>query len=304
MPNNSARSLTQNSSKIIGVALKSRKGKYDNVMADPFMSVMLGAIEAEIRSRGYYMMIYTTDDISELIRNILTWNVDGLLLIGIVHDDFVRIKSRYKKPVVLIDSYAPRDIMNYVNVGLEDERGGYEMTRHLLDKGHRRIAFLADNMEGVDYIRYIGHQKAFAEYGIRTREKDLLIIRPDMIERESSMQELYTLSRNYTAFMCCSDYYAVMLMTYFRDRGVKIPEDLSITGFDDVMIARVSLPALTTVHQNPTKKGRLAVDYLLRMVQGEEPPEWDTKLPVELVIRDSVKAVTPYGNDEGVFTEE
>ena len=304
VPNNSARSLTQNSSKIIGVALKSRKGKYDNVMADPFMSVMLGAIEAEIRSRGYYMMIYTTDDISKLIRNILTWNVDGLLLIGIVHDDFVRIKSRYKKPVVLIDSYAPRDIMNYVNVGLEDERGGYEMTRHLLDKGHRRIAFLADNMEGVDYIRYIGHQKAFAEYGIRTREKDLLIIRPDMIERESGMQELYTLSRNYTAFMCCSDYYAVMLMTYFRDRGVKIPEDLSITGFDDVMIARVSLPALTTVHQNPTKKGRLAVDYLLRMVQGEEPPEWDTKLPVELVIRDSVKAVTPYGNDEGVFTEE
>ena len=304
VPNNSARSLTQNSSKIIGVALKSRKGKYDNVMADPFMSVMLGAIEAEIRSRGYYMMIYTTDDISELIRNILTWNVDGLLLIGIVHDDFVRIKSRYKKPVVLIDSYAPRDIMNYVNVGLEDERGGYEMTRHLLDKGHRRIAFLADNMEGVDYIRYIGHQKAFAEYGIRTREKDLLIIRPDMIERESSMQELYTLSRNYTAFMCCSDYYAVMLMTYFRDRGVKIPEDLSITGFDDVMIARVSLPALTTVHQNPTKKGRLAVDYLLRMVQWEEPPEWDTKLPVELVIRDSVKEVTPYGNDEGVFTEE
>ena len=304
VPNNSARSLTQNSSKIIGVALKSRKGKYDNVMADPFMSVMLGAIEAEIRSRGYYLMIYTTDDISALIRTILTWNVDGLLLIGIVHDDFVRIKSRYKKPVVLIDSYAPRDIMNYVNVGLEDERGGYEMTRHLLDKGHRRIAFLADNMEGVDYIRYIGHQKAFAEYGIRTREKDLLIIRPDMIERESSMQELYTLSRNYTAFMCCSDYYAVMLMTYFRDRGVKIPEDLSITGFDDVMIARVSLPALTTVHQNPTKKGRLAVDYLLRMVQGEEPPEWDTKLPVELVIRDSVKAVTPYGNDEGVFTEE
>ena len=69
------------------------------VPGDPFMSVKLGAIEAEIRSRGYYMMIYTTDDISELIRNILTWNVDGLLLIGIVHDDFVRIKSRYKKPV-------------------------------------------------------------------------------------------------------------------------------------------------------------------------------------------------------------
>lgn len=302
VPNNSARSLTQNSSKIIGVALKSRKWKYENIMADPFMGVLLGAIESEIRLRGYYMMIYTSNDISELIRNILTWNVDGLILIGIVHDDFVRIKSRYKKPVVLIDSYAPRDIMNYVNIGLEDEKGAYEMTRHLLDKGHRRIAFLADNMEGVDYIRYIGHQKAFAEYGIRTREKDLLIIRPGMLERESSMQELYTLSRNYTAFMCCSDYYAVTLMAYFRDRGMRIPEDLSITGFDDVMLAKVAFPALTTVHQDPAKKGRLAVEYLLNMIQGEEPPEWDTKLPVELVIRDSVRTVSPYGNDDEVFT--
>lgn len=303
VPNNSARSLTQNSSRIIGVALKSWKGKYDNVMADPYMGVMLGAIEAEIRSRGYYMMIYTTNDISELIRNILTWNVDGLILIGIVHDDFVRIKSRYKKSVVLIDSYAPRDIMNYVNVGLEDERGAYEMTRHLLNKGHRRIAFLADNMEGVDYIRYIGHQKAFAEYGIRTREKDLLIIRPGTIERESSMQEIYTLSRNYTALMCCSDYYAVTLMAYFRDRGMRIPEDLSITGFDDVMLAKVAFPALTTVRQDPMKKGQIAVDYLLRMVQGEEPPEWDTKLPVEVVIRDSVRAVAPCRNNDDISAE-
>lgn len=304
VPNNSARSLTQNSSKIIGVALKSRKGKYNNIMADPFMSELLGAIESEIRLRGYYMMIYTSNDISELIRNILTWNVDGLILIGIIHDDFVRVKSRYKKPVVLIDSYAPRDIMNYVNVGLEDERGAYEMTRHLLAKGHRRIAFLADNMEGVDYIRYIGHQKAFAEYGISTREKDLLIIRPSMLERESSMQELYTLSRNYTAFMCCSDYYAVVLMNYFSERGVRIPEDLSFTGFDDVLLSRIVLPALTTVHQDPTKKGWLAVDFLLKMIQGEEPPEWDVKLPVELVIRDSVKAVMPYGEDEEAVMEE
>ena len=67
--------------------------------------------------------------------------------------------------------------MNYVNVGLEDERGAYEMTCHLLEKGHRRIAFLADNMEGVDYTRYVGHQKAMAEYGLKADEKDLLIIR-------------------------------------------------------------------------------------------------------------------------------
>lgn len=291
VPNISARSLTKNRSNIIGLALRSRKDKYDNIIADPFFSELIGSIEAEIRSHGYFMMIYSSDDIGELIRNVLTWNADGLILIGMLHDDFIRVKSRYKKPMVLIDSYAPRDIMNYMNVGLEDEAGSYEMTCYLLSLGHRRIAFLADNMEGVDYIRYTGHQKALAHYGLQAKEEDLLIIRPGMLERESSLEELYHRSKDYTAFMCCSDYYAVTLMNYFSDRGVKIPEDLSFTGFDDIMLSRVIRPALTTVHQDITKKGRLAVDYLLKMVQGIEFVERDVKVPVELVIRDSVKQI-------------
>ena len=291
VPNNSARSLTQNRSGIIGLAVKSRKDKYENIIADPFFGRLIGAIEAEIRQQGYFMMVYASDDIGEIIRNVLTWNVDGLILLGMLHDDFIRIRSRYKNPTVLIDSYAPRDIMNYVNIGLEDEKGSYEMTRYLLDQGHRRIAFLADNMEGVDYIRYQGHQKAMADYGLKVREKELLIIRQGMLERESSMSELYQLSKDYTAFMCCSDYYAVILMKYFSERGVRIPEDLSFTGFDDILLARVVSPELTTVRQDITEKGRCSVEYLLKMIQGIEPFEWDVKLPVEIIVRGSVKAI-------------
>ncbi|MCI9122919.1 MAG: LacI family transcriptional regulator [Eubacterium sp.] len=293
VPNNSARSLTQNNSRIIGLALRGRKDKYQNIIADPFFSELIGSIEAEIRSRGYFMMIYSSDDIGELIRNVLTWNADGLILIGMLHDDFIRVKSRYKKPMVLIDSYAPRDVMNYMNIGLEDERGAYEMTCYLLDQGHQKIAFLADNMEGVDYVRYIGHQKALADYGLQAREEDLLIIRPGMLERESSMEELYDRSRDYTVFMCCSDYYAVTLMNYFNDRGVNIPGDLSFTGFDDILLARVIRPALTTVHQDITRKGQLAVEYMLKMIQGTEFKERDVKVPVELVLRDSVREIGP-----------
>lgn len=291
VPNNSARSLTQNCSQIIGVALKCRKDKYTNLIADPFFGELLGALEAEIRSRGYFMMIYISNEISEIIRNVLTWNVDGLILVGMLHDDFIRIKSRYKKPTLLIDSYAPREIMNYVNIGLEDEDGAYKMTRYLLEMGHRRIAFLADNMEGVDYTRYLGYQRALEEYGLEIQEKDLLIFHPGTVERESSLQELYYKAKNYTAFMCCSDYYAVLLMNYFMDRGIRIPEDLSITGFDDNLMSRIIRPALTTVGQDVTKKGKLAVDYMLKMIQGIEFSEWDVKLPTEIVIRDSVRAI-------------
>ena len=291
VPNISARSLTQNSSKIIGVAFKCRKDKYINLFTDPFFGELIGALEAEIRAQGYFMMTYTSNDISEIIRNVLTWNVDGLILVGMLHDDFIRIKSRYKNPTVLIDSYAPREIMNYVNVGLEDEEGAYAITRYLLKMGHRKIAFLADNMEGVDYTRYLGYQRALAESGLEMEEENLLIFHPGTVERESSLRELYYRCKNYTAFMCCSDYYAVLLMNYFMDRGIKIPEDLSITGFDNNLMSRVVRPALTTVGQDVTKKGRLAVECLLKMIQGTELTEWDVKLPTELVIRDSVRAV-------------
>lgn len=291
VPNISARSLTQNSSKIIGVAFKCRKDKYINLFTDPFFGELIGALEAEIRARGYFMMTYTSNDISEIIRNVLTWNVDGLILVGMLHDDFIRIKSRYKNPTVLIDSYASREIMNYVNVGLEDEEGAYAITRYLLKMGHRKIAFLADNMEGVDYTRYLGYQRALADSGLEMEEENLLIFHPGTVERESSLRELYYRCKNYTAFMCCSDYYAVLLMNYFMDRGIRIPEDLSITGFDNNLMSRVVRPALTTVGQDVTKKGRLAVEYLLKMIDGIEPAEWDVKLPTELVIRDSVRAV-------------
>ena len=291
VPNISARSLTQNSSKIIGVAFKCRKDKYINLFTDPFFGELIGALEAEIRARGYFMMTYTSNDISEIIRNVLTWNVDGLILVGMLHDDFIRIKSRYKNPTVLIDSYAPREIMNYANVGLEDEEGAYAITRYLLKMGHRKIAFLADNMEGVDYTRYLGYQRALADSGLEMEEENLLIFHPGTVERESSLRELYYRCKNYTAFMCCSDYYAVLLMNYFMDRGVRIPEDLSFTGFDNNLMSRVVRPALTTVGQDVTKKGRLAVEYLLKMIDGIEPAEWDVKLPTELVIRDSVRAV-------------
>ena len=183
--------------------------------------------------------------------------------------------------------------MNYVNIGLDDEKGAYEITCYLLKMGHRKIAFLADNMEGVDYIRFQGHQRALLDYGLEMQEENLLIFHPGTVERESSLRELYCQAKNYTAFMCCSDYYAVILMNYFMDRGIKIPEDLSVTGFDDNLMSRIVRPALTTVGQDVTEKGQLAVDYLLKMIQGTEFSESDVKLPVKVVIRDSVRPVQP-----------
>ena len=292
VPNINARNLANNSSRIIGMVIKGRRDIIDNLIANSFFGDLVSAIEAETRARGYFMMLYISDDINELMRHVSTWNVDGLVMIGILHDDFARIKSRYKKPAVLIDSYAPRNVADYVNVGLDDEQACYDMADYLLENGHRKIAFLADNMEGVDYQRYMGFLRAMHDHGVGTDEDNLIMIHPGILERRSNMREIYEKSKNFTAFMCCSDYYAAMLISDFTDRGVKIPEEVSFTGFDDDAMSRLVRPKLTTIHQNIREKGRVAVDCLEKLIRGEELEKKNYTLPVEMVFRDSVKKIT------------
>ena len=292
VPNINARNLANNSSRIIGMVIKGRRDRIDNLIANSFFGDLVSAIGAETRARGYFMMLYISDDINELMRHVSTWNVDGLVMIGILHDDFARIKSRYKKPAVLIDSYAPRNVADYVNVGLDDEQACYDMADYLLENGHRKIAFLADNMEGVDYQRYMGFLRAMHDHGVGTDEDNLIMIHPGILERRSNMREIYEKSKNFTAFMCCSDYYAAMLISDFTDRGVKIPEEVSFTGFDDDAMSRLVRPKLTTIHQNIREKGRVAVDCLEKLIRGEELEKKNYTLPVEMVFRDSVKKIT------------
>ena len=292
VPNINARNLANNSSRIIGMVIKGRRDRIDNLIANSFFGDLVSAIEAETRARGYFMMLYISDDINELMRHVSTWNVDGLVMIGILHDDFARIKSRYKKPAVLIDSYAPRNVADYVNVGLDDEQACYDMADYLLENGHRKIAFLADNMEGVDYQRYMGFLRAMHDHGVGTDEDNLIMIHPGILERRSNMREIYEKSKNFTAFMCCSDYYAAMLISDFTERGVKIPEEVSFTGFDDDAMSRLVRPKLTTIHQNIREKGRVAVDCLEKLIRGEELEKKNYTLPVEMVFRDSVKKIT------------
>lgn len=291
VPNINARNLAQNQSKILVVAIKARRDRYPNILADPFFGELVGAVEQEIRRQGYFMMLYISNDILDIMKYISSWNADGLLLIGMVHDDFLRVRSKMKKPMILLDGYVPEVVKRYVNVGLDDEGGAYEMTRYLLEKGHRRIAFLTDNVEGVDYIRYKGHQRALRSYGIEPSEEDLLIFRPGEDEMEKSMQEILEVSQNYTAFMFCSDYYAVVFGNYFINAGIRIPEDLSITGFDNNMYSRIFRPALTTIEQDVNQKGITAVQYLLKLINEEPMEVRDVRLPVKLVIRDSVKTL-------------
>ena len=287
VPNINARNLAQNESKIIGVALKARIDKYENLIMDPFVAELIGGLEETIRNAGYFMMIYISRDTEKIMRHVSTWNVDGLILFGMLDDDGMRVRSRYKKPIVCIDTYSIEGLKHFTNVGLDDENGAYEMVKYIISCGHERIAFLSDNTKGVDLARLTGYKRALAEAGIEYKEEDFLRIRPASSEIEDSLEEICRRCLDYTAIMCVSDLYAVTLMAALTDRGIRVPEGISVAGFDDNMLGKLYRPALTTVHQDVKQKGVVAAQALLKQIAGEKA-EPQITLPTHLVIRDSV----------------
>lgn len=302
VPNISARNLAQNKSKIIGVVIKTTEDRFDHIMADAFVSEMLGGIEQAVREAGFYTMLYISDDIAEILTYVATWNADGLLLFWMQDDDALRIYKRYRKPIVCVDTYIKKETIDqfensFVNIGLEDENGVYEAVKYLIDCGHERIGFLSDELTGVDLERFRGYRRALAEAGIEYSDRYLFSLRSTKEDIGRSMQKLAEKAESVTAVFCCSDTFAVMFINACFARGLRVPEDVSVMGIDDSTSGRLSRPALTTVHQEIAGKGELATKTLLDMIAGNSPAESDIRMATRLVLRDSVAVLKKASED-------
>ncbi|MBQ7507626.1 MAG: LacI family DNA-binding transcriptional regulator [Lachnospiraceae bacterium] len=294
IPNINARNLAANHSNIIGVVIKTRENHYMHILSEPFVSEILGGIEEMIRKAGYYMMLYISDDMADILNKVAAWNTDGLLLFWMLDDDALRVYKRFRKPVVCVDTYISEETRaqfenSFVNIGLEDEAGTHEAISYLIKTGHRRIGFLSDNHEGVDLVRFRGYRRALEEAGIKYSNKDFFELCSTKGEIESSMKKLAEKAKKYEAVFCCSDVYASMLINSCERIGISVPEDLSVIGFDDTFPSRLSRPSITTIHQDIVERGRLSIELLLKMIIGEKPESDQIIMKPKLVIRESVK---------------
>ena len=289
VPNINARNLAQNESKIIGVVLKSRQDRYISLLQDPFVCEMLSGMEKAIRKAGYFLMTYISDDIAEIISHVSTWNVDGLVLFCMLDDDGLRVTEKYHKPIVFMDTYADDMLRDYVNIGLDDEQGGYDATKYLIDCGHRKIGFLSDNKIGVDLQRFRGYRRALKEAGIEYSDKNFLMLHTEAGEIERSFHKTAKKASAFTAIFCCSDLFAIQLMDVLYDEGIRVPEDISVIGFDDNLFSRLHRPALTTMHQDAENRGKMAAEILIGMLNDDQSASERVVMKPYLVVRDTVR---------------
>jgi Transcriptional regulators len=290
VPSMSARSLANDQSNIIGVITHITPQNRGSTIGDPFMSSFVDSIEKRVREEGYYLMIRAVEQAAELDSLSRSWRLSGLIMAGMFQDEFFRTVSGLGIPYVLIDSYV--DDPNACCIGLEDEQGGYIAAKHLLEKGHRSVAFASPSIRpgGVIEKRFIGYRRALEEYGVPF-DPSRVFTQEITVDEGKKLGVRLASRPDITAVFASADILAAGIISGLSERGIRVPEDKSVIGFDDNYLAQLTLPPLTTIHQDAKRKGVLATDLILKQLRGEPTEEKNVVLPVYLVERGSVTAL-------------
>ena len=288
VPNASARSLAKNRANIIAIIL--RGAENENTLENPHNAALVGTIIQKIQKRGYYTMVNMMKCREDITQSLRTWNVDGAVFLGMFDDEIEEMCAASDIPMVFIDSYS--SVRQLSNVGIDDYKGGRLAARHLIACGHRSIAFVSPPVlrTGVVQHRFAGFCDELEQHGISFRSEHQFVLESD-VRPEDTMElgrRLAQLRVKFSAVFVTSDQIASYLIQGMRSTGIRIPDDMSIIGFDDLMICRQMTPQLTTIAQDLEEKARLSVDILFRRLSAPAAPAESLVLDVTLVERESV----------------
>ena len=280
--------LSGHGSRIIGVVLGFAQAHGMYSLQDSFVGELVGTIQMEAEMKGYYVMLIGGENIQNVVDIASRWNVEGLIILGYNDEKYRKLSRKLNKKMVLIDAY-PAGEYFFQNVGVDDYSGGYQIGSYLCSCGFDKALFLAETDIDSDYSRWMGFKQAMEKEGKFCSRTRLIVIPGERNRRIQKYKELLPRFLQVKAVAFSSDYAAIEAMNFLSDHGIKVPEQVSVTGFDDSIYARMVRPRLTTVHQDVGQKAHLAFSRLLRMVAGEQLKEFNIKSPVYLVKRDSVK---------------
>ena len=263
----------------------------ENIFMDPFCSELLNAICVKLKEYEAYPVCGIPQKQEDIFHKLQARNIQGGIVVGVEPWECQNFAAKVGKPVVFIDCGEGE----YDNVGIADYEGGKEMTEFIIKQGHRKIAFFCDRKSPVSstFERFRGYCDALERYGITYSNEDYYYL-PD--ERNLRRETIRSFAMNakqegYTAVFVVSDMLANETVSRFFEEGLRVPEDISVAGFDDNVYARLCRPMLTTIRQSVEEKGEEAVKLLMQRIRGEEVIAKSFKLPVELIVRGSVQNI-------------
>ena len=256
---------------------------------------MLAGIEEACRKRRVNLLYATLpvdkDNVPTETPHLLSGNhVDGLLLVGAFVDETLgHILGEESMPVVLVDAYASRN--QYDAVVTDNLRGAYQAVSYLVQQGHHHIGVVGSHPNAYPSLneRRQGYLQALLEHGINTtyfadsslQDEEIACTTLELLQRQPQI----------TAIFGCNDHAAIAAMRAIDAKGLRLPDSISVIGFDDIDLARHVRPALTTMHVDKIGMGRMAVQMLANRIEFPDSERVTSVISPRLVERDSVKKI-------------
>ncbi len=274
IPNNSARNLKRIDAKCIAVLVKG--------ITNPFFAPMIEVVEQEVEKRGYALVLRHVEAYEDEVEVALELEKEkrlrGIIFLGGSARHSADKIKQLRVPVVFttVGSDISDDLNRneYSTVSVDDAKESFKMVEHLISLGHRNIAIMTERSDtpSVVRLRLTGYLEALKKHGIEVNEK---LIRP-VDKKIYTLQNGYDTAKaliesgeKFTALYCISDVLAVGALRAFADAGIRVPEDVSVAGYDGQEIAQYSVPRLTTLKQPAGEIAKKATDLLFDIIDKE-----------------------------------
>lgn len=284
VPNMNARFLKSSKKNTIGLFLPSIQGDY--------YKMLMQAVHLQCRMRGYLLNIYVSNENTseEIYGMIISSGVEGAIILNErLNDKYIERIAQKKLPIVFIDREYTGDRMS--SVVIDNVQGAVLAMEYLIKQGHRRIGYIHGVENSDDTARFDAYTGIMEKYGLPLDDSIILRGYFEEVVAYSEMRILLLKGVQLPdAFFCANDEMAWGCIRALTEAGVKVPEQISIMGFDDNTLAPYYTPSITTIHSPVTELGNTSAAELIRLLQSPEPAQGTLqKLSPGLVIRDSCK---------------
>ncbi len=243
----------------------------DQSISDPFLLKVVGDLNQALNYQGYELLLSNSFMATEDWANyfIKSSRADGIIVIG-QGKTTVKIEKAAKSGIPLVVWGDPKVDANYTIVGSDNALGGYLATKHLIDVGCQKILFLGDPEHAEMRERYKGYQQALVEKSLTN--DDELVLSCDITSKAAYAKIADMILKQglyFDGIVAASDMVAFGALKALKERYIGIPNDVCIVGFDDIAMAELFHPALTTIRQNTKVAAKIMVEQLIKQLNGQ-----------------------------------
>ncbi|MEW9094507.1 MAG: LacI family DNA-binding transcriptional regulator [Clostridiaceae bacterium] len=285
IPSSIARGLVTKKTNIIGLILPD--------INNPFFPGIVRGVEDAANEYGYNIILCNTDDNEDkektYIQILKEKCVDGIIYTSTLYNNGENINLLYKYKIPFVSMDRNMNIDDIPFVATNGEAGMFKIVEYLLKNGHTEIAYISGKRGAVfNCGRLKGYKKSLEKYGIPIREEFIKYGDYKITSGIKCMEELLKCSNKFTAVACENDLMAIGALEVLNSRKINVPEEVSVTGYDNIFFSKATFPKLTTVSQPTYQMGYKAVELLMKIIKKEEVKEREIILNTDLIIRDSV----------------